>query len=49
MENTIFLGCQYGLALAACLCSPLAGEEITQETSGMSKGEWREFEATLRG
>lgn len=23
----------------------LAGEEVTQETSGMSKGEWREFEA----
>ena len=23
----------------------LAGEAVTQETSGMSKGEWREFEA----
>jgi thymidylate synthase (FAD) len=22
----------------------LAGETVTQETSGMSKGEWREFE-----
>ena len=22
----------------------LAGEAVTQETSGMSKGEWREFE-----
>ena len=22
----------------------LAGEKVTQETSGMSKGEWREFE-----
>jgi len=26
----------------------LAGEEMTQETSGMSKGEWREFEGVLR-
>ena len=25
----------------------LAGEEVTQENSGMSKGEWREFQATL--
>ncbi len=25
----------------------LAGEAVTQETSGMSKGEWREFEAAL--
>lgn len=23
----------------------LAGEDVTQESSGMSKGEWREFEA----
>jgi hypothetical protein len=22
----------------------LKGEQVTQETSGMSKGEWREFE-----
>ena len=27
----------------------LAGEDVTQETSGMSAGEWREFEATLKG
>jgi len=27
----------------ACLKRMLAGEEVTQETSGMSKGEWREF------
>ena len=26
----------------------LAGEEVTQETSGMSKGEWREFEKIFR-
>ncbi len=25
----------------------LKGEEVTQETSGMSKGEWREFEGFL--
>ena len=31
-----------------CLRAMLAGEEVTQETSGMSKGEWREFEAVLR-
>ncbi len=27
----------------------LAGEVVTQETSGMSKGEWREFEAVFGG
>jgi thymidylate synthase (FAD) len=25
----------------------LKGEEVTQETSGMSKGEWREFQGVL--
>jgi thymidylate synthase (FAD) len=25
----------------------LKGEEVTQETSGMSKGEWREFMGVL--
>ncbi len=35
-----------GKALA-CLRRMLAGEAVTQETSGMSKGEWREFEAVL--
>ncbi|MGY6632820.1 MAG: FAD-dependent thymidylate synthase [Alkalilacustris sp.] len=29
----------------ACLRRMLAGEEVTQETSGMNKGEWREFAA----
>ena len=29
----------------ACLRRMLAGEQVTQETSGMSKGEWREFAA----
>ena len=30
---------------AACLKRMLAGEAVTQESSGMSKGEWREFAA----
>jgi len=33
----------------AALRRMLAGEAVTQETSGMSKGEWREFEALLKG
>jgi thymidylate synthase (FAD) len=33
----------------AALRRMLAGEAVTQETSGMSKGEWREFEAMLKG
>ena len=31
-----------------CIKRMLNGEEVTQETSGMSKGEWREFEGTIR-
>ncbi|MCY4335933.1 MAG: FAD-dependent thymidylate synthase [Litoreibacter sp.] len=31
-----------------CVRRMLAGEEVTQESSGMSKGEWREFEELLR-
>jgi thymidylate synthase (FAD) len=27
----------------------LKGEEVTQETSGMSKGEWREFMGVIEG
>ncbi|KMW56272.1 Thymidylate synthase thyX [Candidatus Rhodobacter oscarellae] len=30
-----------------CLRRMLAGEAVTQETSGMSKGEWREFEGVI--
>ncbi len=30
-----------------CLKRMLKGEQVTQETSGMSKGEWREFEGLL--
>jgi len=33
----------------ACLRRMLAGEAVTQENSGMSKGEGREFEALLKG
>lgn len=33
----------------ACLRRMLKGEPVTQETSGMSAGEWREFIATLEG
>jgi thymidylate synthase (FAD) len=33
----------------AALRRMLAGEAVTQESSGMSKGEWREFEAMLKG
>ena len=31
-----------------CLRRMLSGEEVTQETSGMSKGEWREFMAIAK-
>jgi len=30
-----------------CVRRMLKGEEVTQETSGMSAGEWREFEEVL--
>jgi thymidylate synthase (FAD) len=30
-----------------CLRRMLAGEEVTQESSGMSKGEWREFRGVI--
>ena len=33
----------------ACLRRMLAGEAVTQETSGMGKGEWREFRAVIDG
>jgi thymidylate synthase (FAD) len=42
-----------GVTLSAkavdCLRRMLSGEVVTQETSGMSKGEWREFEGVVRG
>jgi thymidylate synthase (FAD) len=30
-----------------CVRRMIAGEEVTQETSGMSKGEWREFQGVI--
>jgi len=32
-----------------CVRRMLKGEEVTQESSGMSKGEWREFQGVLEG
>ena len=32
-----------------CVRRKLKGEEVTQETSGMSKGEWREFKGVFAG
>ena len=32
-----------------CIRRMVKGETVTQENSGMSKGEWREFEAVLKG
>ena len=32
-----------------CIRQMLRGEEVTQETSGMSKGEWREFRQVIDG
>jgi thymidylate synthase (FAD) len=40
---------QFSAAGMACLRRMLAGEEVTQESSGMSPGEWREFRAALEG
>ncbi|MEM1315904.1 MAG: FAD-dependent thymidylate synthase [Pseudomonadota bacterium] len=40
---------QFSAAGMACLRRMLAGEDVTQETSGMSAGEWREFQAALAG
>jgi thymidylate synthase (FAD) len=40
---------QFSAAGMACLRRMLAGETVTQETSGMSPGEWREFESALKG
>jgi thymidylate synthase (FAD) len=32
-----------------CVRKMVAGEKVTQETSGMSKGEWREFMGVIEG
>ncbi|MDT8343473.1 MAG: FAD-dependent thymidylate synthase [Thermohalobaculum sp.] len=38
---------QFSATAMACLRRMLAGEAVTQATSGMSAGEWREFTAAL--
>ena len=38
---------QFSGPAMACLRRMLAGEEVTQEDSGLSPGEWREFRAAL--
>ncbi len=40
-------GAQLSARALDCVRRMLAGEEVTQETSGMSKGEWREFEGVV--
>ncbi|MFD0858884.1 FAD-dependent thymidylate synthase [Roseovarius aquimarinus] len=42
-------GAQLSATALDCVRRMLKGEEVTQETSGMSKGEWREFEGVLKG
>jgi len=41
-------GAQFSATALDCLRRMLKGESVTQENSGMSKGEWREFEANIR-
>ena len=41
-------GAQLSAKALDCVRRMLKGEAVTQETSGMSKGEWREFEATIK-
>ena len=40
-------GVQLSARAWACVKRMLAGEEVTEESSGLSKGEWREFQALL--
>ncbi|QBF32803.1 FAD-dependent thymidylate synthase [Thalassococcus sp. S3] len=40
-------GAQLSATALDCVRRMLKGESVTQETSGMSKGEWREFEAII--
>ena len=42
-------GVQLSTKALDCVRRMLKGEAVTQETSGMSKGEWREFEEGVRG
>ena len=40
-------GAQLSATALDCVKRMLKGEEVTQENSGMSKGEWREFEGVI--
>ncbi|MEM9781341.1 MAG: FAD-dependent thymidylate synthase [Pseudomonadota bacterium] len=40
---------QFSAPAMACLRRMLAGEAVSQETSGLSAGEWREFQSSLKG
>ena len=42
-------GASFSAAGMDCIRRMIAGETVTQETSGMSAGEWREFRAALDG
>ncbi|APX11019.1 FAD-dependent thymidylate synthase [Tateyamaria omphalii] len=42
-------GATLSATAVACVQRMLKGEEVTQENSGMSKGEWREFMGVLNG
>jgi len=42
-------GAQMSATALDCVRRMLKGEEVTQETSGMSAGEWREFKGILNG
>ena len=42
-------GATLSAAALECIRRMLKGEEVTQETSGMSKGEWREFMGVIEG
>ena len=41
-------GATLSASALGCIRRMLAGEDVTQEASGMSKGEWREFESLIR-
>ncbi len=42
-------GVQLSASAVDCVRRMIKGEAVTQETSGMSKGEWREFEGVVGG
>ena len=47
LEDNRMGGATLSATALDCVRRMVAGEKVSQETSGMSKGEWREFEATL--